>query len=267
MLEELEPQLNERDKNILRTIQISRYITTSQISRLFFRDSASESAALRTASRNLEKLKSLQLIDSLPRRIGGTFSGSGSFIWNLDSAGEHRLRVIDKTARPHRKNFEPSQYFLAHTLMVTECFVRLTEICRKPGMLLTEIQNEPQCWRPYMNSGKQIALKPDLFAITRCDSYEDRWFFEIDLATESPIKVIEKCQRYHQYYRTGLEQQEHNVFPLTVWIAPDVARKNRIDKHLKEAFKNLPDLFVVITPDELEPLIQQEELNAKGSQP
>ena len=78
-LEELEPILSDRDKNILRSIQAYRYLTTSQIQRLHFIDAASHSAALRATSRNLEKLKELHLIDSLARRIGGIYSGSGSF--------------------------------------------------------------------------------------------------------------------------------------------------------------------------------------------
>ena len=55
--------------------------------------------------------------------------------------------------------------------------------------------------------------------------YEDRWFIEVDLDTESPNKIIDKCERYHKYYRSGLEQQESGVFPLTVWIVPSAERK------------------------------------------
>lgn len=104
-------------------------------------------------------------------------------------------------------------------------------------------------------------MKPDLFAITLCDSYEDRWFFEIDLATESPIKIIEKCQRYHQYYRSGLEQKQYGVFPLVVWIVPDGARKESITTHIRTEFAKLPKIFAVITTDELETLLRQ---NAEG---
>jgi hypothetical protein len=263
-LEELETSLSARDKNILRTIQVYRYLTTSQIQRLHVIDAASSSAALRITSRNLKKLKELHLIDTLARRIGGIYSGSGSFVWHLDAAGEHLLRLIDKNARPHKASFEPSAYFLAHTLSVSECFVRLTEICRKKGMYLTEAQNEPYCWRPYNSAGKIISLKPDLFAITMCDKYEDRWFFEIDLATESPIKVIEKCHRYLQYYRSGFEQVQYRVFPLVVWIAPDAARKSSIELRFKAEFSKQPNIFVVITPDELETMVRMGAGDAEG---
>ena len=124
-------------------------------------------------------------------------------------------------------------------------------------MYLTEAQNEPYCWRPYNSAGKVISLKPDLFAVTWCSLYEDRWFFEIDLATESPIKVIEKCHQYYKYYQSGLEQKQYGVFPLTVWIVPDVVRKSSIELRIKEEFSKRPNIFAVITPDELETLVRQ----------
>ena len=98
--------------------------------------------------------------------------------------------------------------------------------------------------------------KPDLFAVTVSGAYEDRWFVEVDLATESPAKVIEKCQRYHAYYRTGLEQEESGVFPLTVWIVPTNERKERLIEHIRKAFDKQPRLFAVITQKELKNLIR-----------
>lgn len=257
-LEELAASLSDRDKDILETIQMYRYLTTSQLQRLHVIDAPSSSTALRTTSLNLKKLRGLQLIDTLNRRIGGVFSGSGSFMWRLTAAGEHLLRLTNHKARLYKAGFEPSVYFLTHTLSVSECFVRLTEICRTKGISLTEVENEPHCWRPYNNNaGKIVTLKPDLFAVTRCDDYEDRWFFEIDLATESPVKIIEKCHIYHRYYQSGLEQKQFNVFPLVVWIVPDAARKESITAHIRAEFEKFPKIFIVITPEELETLIRQ----------
>ncbi len=54
-----------------------------------------------------------------------------------------------------------------------------------------------------MQHGKIISLKPDLFAATKSDGYEDRWFIEIDLSTESPSTIIGKCDRYRDYYRSS----------------------------------------------------------------
>ena len=255
-LEEIITTLDDRDKSILNTVRECRYISTGQISRLHFTDSTTAAAALKAATRNMNKLKNLSLIYSLERRIGGARSGSGSLVWRLEAAGERILRITDGAVFPHRKRFEPSPHFLAHTLAVSECFVRMTEICRHREMKLAEMQTEPGCWRSYGGGGRLVTLKPDLFAVTICDDYEDRWFLELDLDTESPIRIIEKCRKYFQYYRSGLEQKQYGIFPLVVWIVPDSGRKESVAEHIKFEFSKLPKIFTVITPDELGSLIR-----------
>ena len=93
---------------------------------------------------------------------------------------------------------------------------------------------------------------------------EPKAVFEIDLDTESPIKIIEKCQRYYQYYRSGIEQNEYGVFPLVVWIVPDAGRKNSLELRIKAEFSNYPNIFVVITPGEFEDLIHQGAGSSEG---
>ena len=229
---------------------------TGQVQRLIFTNAATSTAALRAASRCLKKLKSLGLVCTLTRRIGGVRAGSGSLVWYLSHAGERLLRLHDHKPLPSRRFFEPSPYFLAHTLAVSEISLRLTELCRGQDMVLSALQSEPECWRSYSEHGTHLSLKPDLYAVTVSGEYEDRWFFEVDLDTESPAKVIEKCQRYHQYYRTGLEQKAAGVFPLTVWIVPDQGRRDRLAAAIRAAFDKQPRLFAVITGDELAHLVR-----------
>jgi hypothetical protein len=257
-LDEIYTRLSERDKEVLSSIRQCRYLSSRQIQRLHFTESANPAAALRAASRSLKKLKELGLIDSLTRRIGGVRAGSGSLIWYLTATGERLLRLHSSETYPrHRRFFEPSPYFLAHTLAASECYIRLTETCGKGKLKLVAAELEPRSWRSYNHKGKIAHLKPDLCAVTNFDEYEDHWFFEIDLATEAPVKILEKCDRYHQYYRSGLEQKQHGVFPLVVWIVPDTARKESIGAHIRVASAHLPHIFVVITIDELAALLLQ----------
>lgn len=263
-LEELKTILSARDKELLLSIRRCRYITTGQISRLHFTESPTSTAAQRAASRSLNKLKELGLISSLKRRIGGVRAGSAAAIWYICAAAETLLRIMGETAHPVRKHFEPSTYFLAHTLAVSECYLMFNEICSIKNMRLAEIHTEPDCWRPYNSGGKIVTLKPDLFAVTVSGAYEDRWFIEMDLATESSGTVLEKCRRYHQYYQSGMEQKQYRVFPLIVWIVPDSARKESMCRHIHEEFSKLPNIFVVITPDEVEHLIREGAVAKKG---
>lgn len=248
--------LSARDRQVLLAVQKYRYLLTGQVQRLYFLEAATPAAALRATSRNLKKLKELGLVDSLSRRIGGVRAGSSGLIWYLTHAGERLLRLRDHKPYPSKRFFEPSPHFLAHGLAVAEISIRLTEICREHASGLSVLELEPECWRTYSDYGAMLSLKPDLFAVTVSDQYEDRWFFEVDLATESPAKVIEKCDRYHKYYRSGLEQEKSEVFPLTVWVVPDSTRKERLIAHIREAFDKQPKLFAVITTEELEDLIR-----------
>ncbi len=257
-LEELDRTLGERDGKILVSIQQYRYLLTSQIQRLHFTDATTPTAALRATNRNLKKLRELGLVDHLARRIGGVRAGSGSLIWRLTHAGERLIFLRNHTLTPTKRFFEPSPFFLAHTLAVADISISLTELSHShPDVKLTILQTEPECWRTYSEHGNILALKPDLFAVTVSGQYEDRWFIEVDLDTESPSKIINKCERYHRYYRTGLEQQEAEVFPLTVWIVPTEGRKNKLIAHIKKAYEKQPKLFAVITKDELETLIRR----------
>lgn len=252
---EIDSRLGERDRQLLSAVQQYRYLMTGQMQRLLFTDAANPSAGLRAASRNLKKLSELGLISSLSRRIGGVRAGSGSFIWHLTHAGERLLRLHDNRAFPVRRHCEPSPYFLAHTLAVAEIAIKFTEICREHEPQITALQLEPECWRAYSSAGVSLSLKPDLYAATTTEEYEDRYFIEVDLDTESPAKIIEKCQKYHAYYRSGLEQEESEMFPLTVWVVPSDSRKEKLIRHLKEAFDKQAKLFAVITCDELEHLV------------
>ena len=257
-LEEAATRLSARDREILTAAQRYRYLLTGQIQRLYFTGSTTPTAAHRAAARALRRLKELGLLDHLARRIGGVRAGSGGLVWHLTHAGERLLYLENHTLTPTKRFSEPSPYFLAHTLAVADIAVQLTELCRGQRTLkLTTLQPEPECWRTYSEYGALQSLKPDLFAITVSGQYEDRWFIEVDLDTESPNKIIDKCERYHKYYRSGLEQQESGVFPLTVWIVPSAERKEKLITHIKKAFDKQPRLFAVITAGELGSLICQ----------
>lgn len=254
-LEEIDCSLSNRDREVLLSIQSYRYLMSGQIQRLLFAEAATSSAALRAANRNLKKLKNLGLINSLSRRIGGVRAGSSSLVWYITHAGERLLGLHSDTPCPAKRFFQPSPYFLAHTLAVAETAIRFIEISRMNNIQLSSIQMEPECWREYSDCGVAIPLKPDLYASVISDEYEDRYFLEIDLDTESVSKILEKCERYHKYYRSGLEQEETGIFPLTVWIVPNIKRKQKIMENIKSAFDKQPRLFAVIIADELEHLI------------
>jgi hypothetical protein len=263
-LEELCLRVSEQDKRMMTDIRTCHYLTSRQIMRLYFRPVAhiKLSASVRNTTRHLFRLKDWGLVDHLERRIGGVRAGSGANIWHLTSAGYKLLylnRQADDAARLIRRYHEPTQGFLTHRLAVAELFTCLRELTdrRRPPDLIAA-QLEPNCWRKHPSpfGGKASTLKPDAYAITAIDEYEDHWFFEVDLSTESPAVVIRKCEQYLLYYQAGVEQREQGVFPRVIWIVPTDKRKESLVRHMVDRFTELQrEVFVIITLDELHDLI------------
>ena len=189
-LSQIERQLTERDKSVLASIKKYRFLLTSQIQRLHFYTPPNDIARATATTRTLRRLRDCGLIRSLERRVGGARSGSGSMIWYLTEGG-HRLFQLHALEEQPRTPFkEPSTQFLEHILSVAECAVQIESICRPSADLdVITLEAEPPCWRSFPDQGKITVLKPDLFVATTYDGYEDLWFLEIDLGTESAAQV------------------------------------------------------------------------------
>jgi len=257
-LTELDHQLSERDKAILLSLQICRYMTSGQIQRWHFLEHSTTKAALRAANRGLVKLQGFGLMDALKRRYGGSQAGSGAYIWFLTEAGHKFLHQSDAAYMSRKRRFEPSPAFLEHTVAVAESYLQIHEFCRREQQELVAAELEPSCWRGYTDEdGKPSTLKPDLYAMIDYGEYDDRWFFEVDLDSESPCIILEKCKRYDYYYRTGAEHKETGVFPQVVWIMSSTTRKKNLKQHIADC-RELQEksLFLVIMPDELTTLLR-----------
>ena len=258
-LEQIRSELTDRDKRLLVFLKNLRYMKTDQIRRVFFPPGTRSLHACKVATfKNLNRLKSLGLIGHLEKRIGGVRAGSKGMIWHITEAGARLLYLGTDLQNSRKRQLEPSPSFLRHTIAVTETFVQIVEICRDdPVMKLSRIEVEPECWRDYQKNGKAISLRPDLYAKTVTGEYFDHLFIEVDLDTESPTAIVEKCRRYLEYFQTGKEQKAYGVFPLVLWIAPDNNRKAKMKDAITQSFPNrFPHIFFVIIPDELETVIR-----------
>ena len=261
-LRDLSQRLSPRDKSILAALKKYRFLFTNQIQRLYFTESESKRTNSINANRALKKLREYGIIAPLKRRIGGFKAGSSSMIWHLTEGG-YRLLAMENAEQHSRKRFEePSTMFLEHTLAIAETAVQLSAICTaSEDISLKTIDPEPSCWRPFKDNGRQVFLKPDLYAATVTDygydrKYEDSWFIEMDLGTEAPTQVVEKCQAYLRYYNTGIEQNAKGVFPVVVWLVKGEARKQKLRQYIRENLPPQPKMFLVITPDQLGKMVR-----------
>ncbi|WP_261291956.1 replication-relaxation family protein [Streptococcus suis] len=116
---------------------------------------------------------------------------------------------------------------------------------------------EPNSWRSYQKlSGLGMTLKPDAYLELVSQEYEDHYFIELDRSTESLARIVNTCKKYIEYYRSGVEQRQHGVFPFVLWIVPDNKRKLAISKAIQTELYNFWELFTVITLDDYQNYIK-----------
>jgi len=249
-LDIIRDELSGRDRAIVRQVADLRLMTATQIERIHFGSEihASASAAARASRRVLERLTRASLLVRLERRIGGIRAGSASFIYALGPVG-HRLLNETASARPRLR--EPSATFADHTLAIAQLVVDLTLAARRGDHDLIGLQTEPWCWRRYAAGlGTEAILRPDLFVSLGIGDFEARWFCEIDRGTEHIPTLIKKCKAYDAYYRSGVEQSTHGVFPRVAWLMSSTKRSVQLQSAIDRDRQLASAMFTVATDNE-----------------
>jgi hypothetical protein len=261
-LSELSRLVSDRDVSVLELVTTHRFLTTRHIEHFLFHDHASSLAGARACRRVLARLERWGLLQRPLRRIGGLSAGSASSVWLASSRGLRLLSVRAGLGAVGRVR-EPGERFVQHYLAIADTRLDLVAAERAEQLELLTVQIEPECWRPYSGlGGSRGVLKPDLFAITapmgqdgaQAD-YVDHWFIEVDRGTESLPTLLRQCRLYETYRRTGSEQQARGVFPLVVWVVPDVVRAAKLHAALQAAHGLDKDLFRITTADGLVALV------------
>ncbi len=211
----LSSSLSGRDWAILATLNKLRLASSGQLERLCF-----AGVSQRQARQSLASLAERGVIARLPRVVGGVRSGSAGYVYTLDVAGARLLKPGKRFRRPD----DPGERFLAHGLAVAELYTRLVEADRAGRLDLRDFVAEPASWRSFAGPHGRAVLKPDALLVTRLDRYEDRWFVEVDRATEGVSVLARKCEVYRRYWQSGTEQARTGVFPRVLWLVPDARR-------------------------------------------
>lgn len=249
-LGELDAQLSGRDQAILRRVYALRFVSGSQLIRLHFPDVPG-----RTARQALLRLNRLDVLERLPRPVGGVRAGSSGYVYRLGSAGQ-RLAALHGWQPAGRKNraHVPGTMFVAHALQVAELHTLLVEADRQGRIELIELAGEAASRRSYGGPLGPRFLKPDSFMRLGSGDYELVYFIEVDMGTEGSRALITKLRQYVEYEASGREQEGRGVFPLTVWLTPDNARAAVIQDCIKRLSRSAQALFRATTFGEVDAL-------------
>jgi hypothetical protein avisC_04781 len=238
---------------LLALVAAHRFATTTQLARLTAPEYASPASALRQTQRHLASLAQQRLLTSLERRVGGWQGGSAVTVWAATTRG-HRLVAAEGEEVPRRQRpREVSTTFLDHLLAITEVRTSIEEAVRQEADTEAAVALEPDCWRTALSpSGQVQVLRPDLAVTITSPAYEDRYFVEVDRATENPGRVIATCWRYQEHQA---QASDGGVFPLVVWLVPGDRRRHRLERAIAHSTGLLRELFRVIRLDQLPTLI------------
>lgn len=246
------PDLSPHHTQILFFLAQHRFATTKQLARLSRHHYKSHTSARRQTNRQLNLLMRHKLVTRLERRIGGWRGGADSFVWTLTGTAS---RLLGSRSSRFRSSLLSTE-FLSHLLAITEAHVQILEALTGTGWA-HHVQVEPHCWRTYMGSfGSPVTLRPDLHVHVTSPDYEDRYFIEIDRATENPARVVATCHRYQEYYTSGAEQDASGMFPLVVWLVPHDKRQRQLTRYIADDPRLQRNLFTVITTDQITNLVR-----------
>jgi hypothetical protein len=215
-----------RDRQIVETVARLTLVSGGQLINLFFSDISNACTRSRRARRVLGRLVEQRVLDRLERRHGGAGGGSSAWVYALGPAGRRMVAYWAGDGLPRsRSAYEPSSMWTAHTLAVSDLYVRLREAERAARVELLAFDGEPACWRRYTRLGGVAGvLKPDAYIRIGVGEFEDSFFAEIDMGTERRGQLSRQHLAYREYFRAGVEQTKTGVFPSVLWIVPDTQR-------------------------------------------
>jgi hypothetical protein len=254
-----------RDRAIVEAVARLSLLSGAQVTSLFFSSHADRKVGARLTRRVLARLVDQRVLHRLERpRRGGAGGGSSSWVYALGPAGQRILAYWAGEGLPRsRSAHEPGVAWAAHTLAVSDLYVRLKQAERDGLLELLAFDAEPACHRRYTRlGGVPGVLKPDAFVRLGVpgEEWEDAFFIEADLASERRGQLTRQFKAYVEYFRSGQEQARTGVFPAALWVVPDQKRARLLSEIQHKLPEQARRLFMIATREHaIQALLGQSE--------
>lgn len=229
---ELAGIVTPRERQVVELVDRLRLVSHAQLAALL-RDPtspASPASQARNARGLLAGLTDQGVLARLQRRVGGVRAGSSGHIYYPGPVGQRLVAYWQGDGLTRgRVRPDPGTRYIRHRLGVTQLYVDVQlAVCAGRLDVLT-FDVEPDCWRTSLDGlGGRTVLKPDAYLRVGLGAYEDRYFIEVDLGTESRPVLRRKLRAYLDYFNSGVEQTAEGIFPRVLLLTNSDARAESI---------------------------------------
>lgn len=257
----VDQSLSNRQRSVMNDVARIGILSGRQLRALHY---TSAGLSTRLARRELAGMVETEVLARTDRQIGGQHAGSDGYCYVLGLSGQ---RLTQPDRRRYWQRSEPGTQMITHALAVGQLYTDLRGREREGTSKLVSFSGEPNCWRRYYGPGGSPQwLKPDASAVIHVGDFEDRYFIEIDCATERPARIEAKARVYVRYYMSGREQAERGLFPIVVFVAPAEIRRSEIIDAIARIPAEHWHLFTVVTAKRAAGLIASGELAAAAEE-
>lgn len=244
LLTQLAAELPTRYLTVLPHLARVRLLTGAHLDRLLAHPDVTQETTARVRRRIMTRLHDVGLVTTLGRRIGGVRAGSAGHIYTLTSAGYRFWAILTGQAPPPRvRQCAPGVLFLAHTLAISDIYVRLIQTSGHHNVTMSSFVTEPECWQPTAGGNY---LKPDAYCVLSATAHQDCWWLEIDQATESVPRIRTKSRAYLDFLTHGGVGPDH-VPPRVLFTTPNTPRAHAIKETITKVSTQDSELLCVTT--------------------
>jgi Replication-relaxation len=224
-------ELAQRDYDILTLTRTFTQLASTHLSELLFADRSHS-----VPDKVLGRLVRLSYLARVGRRASGDEGGAGAFVYQLGRAGRLLLDVEGR----------PSPTVSNHALMIADTYLELRR-AEKLGVLAVKRWDVELPVPP--------AVRADLYAVLDFPQQQrsSRYFLEIDLGTEAPVRIREKVAGYWAAAQTTDEE----YFPYVVFVVRQEGRKTELLRLFRKLPEEQQDMVRVVPLGELVPMLMQ----------
>lgn len=216
--------VTDRDVAIMRALSQYRYLSVSQVRKLFF----PESKSTQTANGRLKKLFHSGYIHKVApfTRLGAPVS---EYVYFLDKKGAKYLDDLGFPSITWRKAREVKQQFLQHALDLSDFRINLELGLRQQELITLDTfipdfqmkrganqYSSKHRYELYTDlvspiNRRTYVIYPDALIVLRAEingkRYDSLYFLEVDRGTHGLEKIREKVHGYYLYHTKGLHKQ------------------------------------------------------------